>query len=158
MRNALLFLVLTIAAALVGNLVLTSQTIWAPNAKAATSASNHLLQKGIEELENSNLAGAIRLFEQAVTANPKNARAFSYLGQGYGQVGNTTRAYKYYGIALDIDPNEVKALSWSGQVDLRNDRFDLAGRKLVRLERVCGLVCPEYQSLKDVLDNLDPKD
>ncbi len=158
MRDALLFLVFAIAAVLAGNLILTSQIISAPEAEAATSVSNVLLEKGIEELEGSNHADAIRLFEQAVTANPKNARAFSYLGRGYGQVGNNARAYKYYGIALDIDPHEVKALSWSGQADLRNDRLELADKKLARLEQVCGPACPEYQSLKDARDNLDSKD
>ncbi len=158
MRKSLLFLFFSIVAVLAANLFLTSQMVSGPGAMAATSVSSHLLDKGIQELEESNLASAIRLFEQAVTANPKNARAFSYLGRGYGEVGNTARAYKYYAIALDIDPNEIKALAWSGQVDLENERFDRASRKLIRLVRICGEVCPEYQSLKDAIDNLDTKD
>ncbi len=149
MRHSLVFLVLSAAALLAAG---PSTTTAAAEAPAQTSAT--LMDKGVVELEGENYAGAIRLFEQAATADPRNALAFSYLGRGYDAVGDTTKAYKFYGIALDIDPDEVMALSWSGRVDVLSDNLDLAGEKLARLERVCGAACGEYRSLKRAIDDV----
>ena len=153
MRKSVVFLIVSISAVFAVNLVISTDFRAAPGAEAATQASSRLVEKGITELESQNFATAIRLFEQAATANPKNARAFSYLGRSYDVVGNKIRAYKYYGIALDIDPNDVMALSWSGQVDVLGDNFSLADKKLARLERVCGPTCLEYQDLKNAIDS-----
>ncbi len=142
-----LFVALTMAVA--GNVLLTGA---APGASAAVQASSILLDKGIAELESKRYAEAIKLFEQAVTANPHNARAFSYLGRSYQEVGDKDRAYKYYDIAMSIDPGELKALSWSGEIDAEDGELNLAGEKLAKLERLCGVGCPEYVSLKAALD------
>ncbi len=154
MRDSFVFLAVSVAAVFLINFVITTDFGSAPGAEAATQASSRLIDKGIDELEGENFAGAIRLFEQAATANPRNAVAFSYLGRSYDVVGNKIRAYKYYGIALDIDPNEVMALSWSGQVDVLGDNLNLADEKLARLERVCGATCTEYQTLKRAIDDV----
>ncbi len=154
MRDSIVFLGLSVAVVLMINLVIITDFDSAPGAVAATQTSSRLIDKGIRELQSKNFTDAIRLFEQAATANPRNAKAFSYLGRGYDVFGNKTRAYKYYEIALDIDPNEVMALSWSGQVDVLGDNLTLADEKLARLERVCGTTCPEYQSLKRVIGNI----
>ena len=134
------------------NLLLNAFFTAEPMAQAATSASNILLEKGKRELDKAEFAAAIRLFEQAVAANPLNADAFTYLGRSYQLAGIPSRAYKYYGIALEIDPNELRALSWSGQVDSDESRDELAAEKLTRLQRLCGTSCPEYQSLKRAID------
>lgn len=154
MRDSFVFLALSVAAVFLINFVITADFGSAPGAEAATQTSSRLLDKGINELEGENFAVAIRLFEQAATANPRNAIAFSYLGRSYDFVGNKIRAYKYYGIALDIDPNEVMALSWSGQVDVLGDNLSLADEKLARLERVCGATCTEYKTLKRAIDDV----
>lgn len=127
-------------------------------AAAATPTSSRLVDKGAAELEGGNYARAIRLFEQAAAADPRNAVAFSYLGRGYDAVGDKTKAYKFYGIALDIDPDEVMALSWSGRADVLSDNLDLADEKLARLERVCGAACGEYRSLKRAIDDVGADD
>ena len=123
-------------------------------AEAASQVSTQLMNKGITQLDSAKFADAIRLFEQAATANPKNAEAFTYLGRSYNQAGLNQRAHHFYDIALEIDPDEIKALSWSGQLDVMEEDVDKAGEKLVRLQRLCGATCPEYKNLKSALDSL----
>ncbi len=114
--------------------------------------SNLITEQGIVELQASRYGSAIRLFEQAVVANPQNARAFSYMGHAYRQVGMVKRSYKYFGTALEINPNERSALNWSGQVDVVGQNIPLAEEKLARLERLCGRTCPEYLKLKGAIE------
>ncbi len=120
---------------------------------ATKQASSDLLGKGITQLQDKEYLQAIRLFEQSIVANPANAQAYSYLGRSYQEVGNSDRAYKYYDIALTIDPEERRALSWSGEVDAVDREMDLAAEKLAKLERICGSTCAEYQFLQSAINN-----
>ena len=124
------------------------------DARADVQASEQLLNQGVGKLESGNYAEAVVIFQQAATANPKNAEAFSYIGRSYDEAGFTSRAYRYYQIALEIDPDELQALSWSGAIDVANEEPDQAREKLYRLERLCGEDCSQYQELKAVVDTL----
>ena len=129
------------------------------DAEAASRASIELLGKGRTELDKGNYADAIRLFEQAATANPKNAEAFTLLGRSYADVGLDERAYRFYSIALEINPDERQALAWSGRIDAGAGEEELAKaqEKLDRLERLCGSTCIEYMDLKSAIDNAGSK-
>jgi|GEM_PF-4005291 len=120
--------------------------------RESMAASTLLMGKGIVQLKNKNYVQAIKLFEQTIVANPENAQGYSYLGRSYQEVGNPDRAYKYYDIALSINPEERKALSWSGEVDAVDHEMDLATEKLARLERICGSDCAEYQFLQSAIN------
>ena len=123
-------------------------------ARADGRASQQLLSQGVGKLEAGNFAEAVIIFQQAATANPKNAEAFSYIGRSYDQAGFQTRAYRYYEIALEIDPDQLQALAWSGAIDVANEESEQAREKLYRLERLCGADCNQYQELKAVVDTL----
>ena len=116
------------------------------------AASENLLGQGMVQLQGKNYLQAIKLLEQSVVANPANAQSYSYMGRSYQEVGNADRAYKYYDIALTIDPEERKALSWSGEVDAVDKEMDLAAEKLAKLERICGSECAEYQYLQSAIN------
>lgn len=124
------------------------------DARADGRASQQLLNQGVGKLEAGNFAEAVVIFQQAATANPKNAEAFSYIGRSYDEAGFQARAYRYYQIALEIDPDQLQALAWSGMIDVTNEDSDQAREKLYRLERLCGVDCNQYQELKAVVDTL----
>jgi len=124
------------------------------DARADGRASQQLLTQGVGKLEAGDFAEAVVIFQQAATANPKNAEAFSYIGRSYDEAGFQARAYRYYEIALEIDPDQLQALAWSGAIDVANKDSDQAREKLYRLERLCGADCNQYQELKAVVDTL----
>lgn len=124
-----------------------SPVVAAKYTKQFQKVSELLLGDGIVLVQQKQFEQAIQVLEQAVVADPKNAPAFSYLGFSHQQTGNLPDATKYFGIALTIDPNEVRALNWGGQADLSNKDLDAAKEKLSRLSRVCGPSCIEYKEL-----------
>ncbi len=154
MRGLFLSAILFALAVIGVSLFLSGPLGTSAGARAATQASQELMNKGLGQLQAGKYADAIRTFEAAATANPKNAEAFTYIGQSYEKAGLEDRAYRFYNIALEIDPDDLKALAWSGRLDVSGDEMDLAGEKLVRLQRLCGADCSEYRSLKMAIDNL----
>ncbi len=149
-----------VAAFALASIVLASAILIAPERSESSGpsasqvrVSDAITDSGITALQAGEHADAIRLFEQAVAANPQNARAYSYMGHAYRQVGMIRRSYKYFSTALRINPNERTALNWSGQVDVVGENIPLAEEKLARLERLCGRTCPEYLKLKGAIED-----
>ncbi len=116
----------------------------------APAVSEYLTQRGIKALDDSKKDEAILLFEQAVTAFPRNAKAFGQLGRAYEQKGDQDKARKYYGIALSIDPDDTKTLLWDGKAAVEADDLEAARTHLERLQRLCG-TCSEYRSLNEAV-------
>lgn len=125
--------------------------LWAGVSTAAPAEvlpSEHLVKEGLAALDLHAYDAAVLQFERAVTVEPTNARAFAYLGYAHAQAGRADLAAKYYAIALEIDPAEIKALLWSGQMDVSAQDLPAARTKLTRLERACTAGCEEYRVLK----------
>jgi tetratricopeptide (TPR) repeat protein len=116
-----------------------------------------LVERGVSAMEKNQLDEARQLWEEAVIANPRNATAFSYLGLVAQRAADTGLAKKYFGLALDIDPNELHALSWGGQADLSSADLEGAQAKLQRLSRLCGPGCAEYKLLSDSVGSYKSK-
>lgn len=131
---------------------------FADETDATRAVSHSLLGKAIEAMESTGYDTAMPLLEQAVVADPKNARAYTYLGQAYHHQGKDDLASKYYAIALDIDPDQIHALQWSGELALTEDAVDVAEARLSRLSRLCGPECPEYKALQGALSTYTAED
>ncbi|MFP3945064.1 MAG: tetratricopeptide repeat protein [Alphaproteobacteria bacterium] len=106
------------------------------------------LEDGKAALEDRAFDIAVLQFERAITADPRNARAFAWLGHAHGQAGRPDMARKYFRLALDIDPGEIKALLWNGQMDVASQDLKAARAKLARMARVCAGECEEYRTLE----------
>ncbi len=113
--------------------------------------SSLLVDRGMATLDKNQLTDAQKLFEQAIVANPQNAQAYSYLGYVWYRQGKGDVAGRYFSTALEIDPNQLKALSWGGQADLTTSNLESAEAKLQRLSRICGTGCAEYKLLSDAV-------
>jgi Tfp pilus assembly protein PilF len=112
-----------------------------------------LLEQGKAALAKQDFKAASAAFEQAVVANPHNALGFSYLGLTKLRMGEKPAAKKYFDIALEIDPNQIQALSWAGQADLSASNLESAEAKLQRLSRLCGPDCAEYKQLSQAVSS-----
>ncbi len=121
----------------------------------AHSVSAYLLQRGIEAFEAKKTSKAIDFLEQAVVANPKNARAFAYLGKSHESAGRRDRAVKHFETALAIDPDDLKALQWAGEAALTQDRREDAEKNLERLRRLCKERCAEFRTLNTAIQSAE---
>ena len=55
--------------------------------------------------------------------------------------------HEAYDTALRIDPSHRGALTYSGELALRNGNLPVAEQRLARLEKLCARKCEEYLSL-----------
>jgi Flp pilus assembly protein TadD len=138
-----------LAAAIAGAVTATSALAGKDETTRSEKISTVLLERGISALEKNQADNGRQLLEQSVAANPRNATAYSYLGLAAQRSGDTEHAKKYFNLALDIDPNELHALSWGGQADLSSADLEGAQAKLQRLSRLCGPGCAEYKLLSE---------
>jgi tetratricopeptide (TPR) repeat protein len=116
-----------------------------------------LVGRGATLLQQNKPDEARKLFEQAAVANPRSALAYSYLGLAAQTAGNKPLAKRYFSTALEIDPNELHALSWGGQSDLAAADLDGAKAKLMRISRLCGTSCSEYKLLSEAVSSYKSK-
>ena len=112
----------------------------------ASTVSDALIARGQKALAMRDYAAARRAFEQAIVADPRNVRAYTDLGFVNQQTGAVDKAWKYYQTALELEPNDVGALSRSGHLDLAIGRLETAEQKLAKLRRLCA-TCPEFHQL-----------
>lgn len=113
-------------------------------------ASLSLTEKGVAALAAGELAGAQRLLEEAVVANPANARAYTQLAAVHEARGNQKLARKYYVIALSIDPVFPAALGGLAKLNIEAGDKDAAGILLDKLKLTCP-GCTETRELERVL-------
>lgn len=137
-----------LVAACVGFVVLEMGLAQGAERVPMSPASKMHLEEGKAALEDRIYDLAVLQFERAITADPRNARAFAWLGYAHGQAGRPELARKYYRLALDIDPADVKALLWNGQMDVAGQDLEAAREKLARMARACAGQCEEYRTLE----------
>lgn len=123
-------------------------------ARAATpvmeAASHRIMEKALATPEPK---AAIFLFEQAIVADPANAKAYTELGNLYDtKLKNAGLAMKYYEIALTINPVDVKALAGAAHLDLAKGKKDKAAANLTILKKACPS-CGETRALEAALSN-----
>lgn len=112
----------------------------------ASPTSNALVRQGQQALVRKDYDAARRAFEQAIVADPGDAGAFGDLGRANQRLGAVDKAWRNYRTALEIEPDNVRVLAWSGDLDVSLGRLDSARDKLEHLHTVCG-ACADYQRL-----------
>ncbi len=99
-------------------------------------------------IEMRKFGAAIPVLEKAVEAQPKNPDYLTQLAYAHRKVGEFDAAYKYYDMALTIDPEHKGALNYLGILYVQTDQIDKANDMLARLDDACFFGCDEYDSLK----------
>lgn len=118
---------------------------------ASARISIVLGERGIEAVARGDLAGAQRLFERAIVANPANAPAYAHLGAVHHATGDVRLARKYFGIALSIDPTELDALSGLARLDIAEGNREAAAERL----RVLRIHCESCEQTRDIARMLE---
>ena len=102
-------------------------------------------------VEKGGYAEAISLLEKAVTAEPKNADAYNYLGFSHRKLGNTEAALGFYRRALEIKPKHLGANEYLGELYLELGELEKAEERLAVLDKTCFFGCDEYSDLKEAI-------
>jgi tetratricopeptide (TPR) repeat protein len=82
-----------------------------------------------------------------------DADAYNYLGYSYRQAGKLDDAYKYYQMALKIDPNHKGANAYLGELYLMKNDLPKAEENLSVIKKACPSGCVEYDTLKQAVDD-----
>ncbi len=119
--------------------------------ETAPQVSAALLRQGRSALDAGTAETAIDLLEQAVVAHPRNAEAYSTLGEAHAAAGDSEKARKYYAISLSIEPNAIQPLLLDGLAAIEAEDMETAQSRLERLQRVCESRCAEYRQLNEAV-------
>lgn len=99
---------------------------------------------------------AIDLLETALAVDPRNRPAFIALARVAQAQRLPGKAIRYYGSALQIEPNDVDALAGQGEAYVQRGAVDRARRNLERVRALCGESCPQAASLAAIIQRGPP--
>ena len=96
---------------------------------AVSGSANPNIAKGVNYLHQGNIKEAIKSFDEAIRANPKDVQGYLILGQTYMHLKDYSRAIDTFAVATRVAPE-------SGQAHyLLAANFGLAGNfKMAQLE------------------------
>jgi len=83
-------------------------------------------------------AGALRLLQPIVAAEPGNADALNLVGYASRKLGRLDQAATFYRAALAVDPNHLGALEYQGELFVMTGDTAAAQANLAKLQGLCG--------------------
>ena len=135
------------------SLLFSYQTADASDASGVhVQISQELVKNGGVVLAEGEAFDALHIFESALVSDPKNASAYVGLGQAHAALDRKKTAMDYYGAALDVDPNNTKALELQSLGFLEQGKITAAERNLTRLQRLCSEGCASLEHVNDAID------
>jgi tetratricopeptide (TPR) repeat protein len=108
-----------------------------------------VFEAGMDDVARGHFADAVRAFETAVKADPKNADYFSRLGYSYRKSGDYDGAFENYLKALSLDPTHRGAHEYVGEAYVETGNLAMADQHFARLADLCPLGCSEYDDLAE---------
>ena len=113
---------------------------------SAKTTAQVLFDRGRKAMEAHDYKTAITEFERALVANPANGNTYTLLAVSHSRLGNEGKAKKYFRAALEIDPNNLDALQYQGQVYAGAGDLAKAQENADKLAKVCG-ECAQQKGL-----------
>ena len=115
---------------------------------AAGSPDAEFMAAGRAAVAKSDWKTALAQFTLAVGANAKSADANNMLAYSYRKSGDLTNAFKYYRVALTIDPKHRGALEYQGEAFVMAGKMTDAKANLAKLKSAgCATTCENYKDL-----------
>jgi len=102
----------------------------------------------VQAIKAERFHEAIRLLDQVVAREGRNADAYNWLGYATRRSGNPSAAIPLYEKALSLDPKHRGAHEYLGEAYLQLDNLPKAKELLARLDSLCFFSCEEYRDLK----------
>lgn len=117
--------------------------------KAAPPDPNYAKARAL--IDAGSYGDAIPFLEKAVTANPKSADAYNYLGYSHRKIGQIDAALENYHRALELQPKHLGANEYLGELYLELGELAKAEERLDVLDDACFFGCEEYSELKELI-------
>ena len=102
-------------------------------------------------IEAEKYQEAIPLLQSAEKLATTDADIQNLLGFTHRKTGKLDAAASYYKRALEINPKHKGALEYQGELFLMLGDKDAAAHNLAKLDKICWLVCSEYDDLKQAI-------
>ena len=125
---------------------------WAAAKEEAKGDGKALYKSALGKVKQARYAAAIEDLKKALKQNGKNADFWSLYGFAARKAGSYELAEKAYARALEIDPNHLGALEYSGELYVETQRVEKARERLERLAQLCPQGCPERTLLEQAIE------
>ncbi len=116
-----------------------------------------LLTEGEALAKANKLEMAIDYFETALAVDPRNRAAYIAIARASRSQGLSGKSIRMYKEALELDPNDLTALSEQGGVMVAKGAVDQAKANLSRMRVLCRADCGRVNSLALLIDNAGKK-
>jgi tetratricopeptide (TPR) repeat protein len=117
--------------------------------EAAEEEKGSTYDRGKKAADSKEWKKAIGLFQKAVSANPKDHRAYNMLGYSLRHVGNYKEAISAYNAALTLKPDYAEALEYRGGAYLKAGNLAAAMKDYQTLVKMGS---PLAKELKEEID------
>lgn len=121
------------------------------DARSAALLQQALAAKGAGQFET-----ATDILESALAVDPRNRAAFVALGDVAKAQGLPGKAIRFYREALELEPNDVAALSGQGDALVQKGAVTKARENLAKLKAICSKGCPEATQLAAAIEKGPP--
>jgi Flp pilus assembly protein TadD len=119
--------------------------------------SQSVTHQGQTALTAGRTNEAIDAFETALVVDPRNREAYMGLARAALAQRLPGKAVRFYGDALQIDPNDLAALEGQGEAYVQRGAVERARRNLTRVQQLCGTnACPQATQLTAVIQRGPP--
>ena len=122
------------------------------NTSSSGPSTDDKYDMAVRAVDAKDYRKAISLLNDVIDEKPRNPNALNYLGYSHRKSGDYARAVTYYKKALSLDPEHKGANEYLGQAYVELGNLNAAVERLDALEKVCGIHCDEYISLKTSID------
>jgi tetratricopeptide (TPR) repeat protein len=118
--------------------------------------SMQLLEQGQQLTTAGRLNEATDVLETALAVDPRNRGAFIALARVAQAQRLPGKAIRFYAQALEIEPNDIAALSGQGEAYVQRGAVERARRNLERVRSLCSNSCAQATSLAAVIQRGPP--
>jgi tetratricopeptide (TPR) repeat protein len=118
--------------------------------------SMQLLEQGQQLTTAGRLNEATDVLETALAVDPRNRGAFIALARVAQAQRLPGKAIRLYAQALEIEPNDIAALSGQGEAYVQRGAVERARRNLERVRSLCSNSCAQATSLAAVIQRGPP--
>lgn len=119
--------------------------------KPVSALSQSFEAKGQAALAKGQPVAAIDAFETALAVDPANANAYIGIARAYEAQGLTGKAVRYWGDALQLDPNDIAALEGQGLALVARGANARANVNLQRIKTLCKTDCAAATRLQTAM-------
>jgi len=131
-------------------LALASANVLAAGSSSSSTQSRQPSQydEAVRAVDAGAYARALRMLNNVVKAEPRNADAWNYIGFSQRKLEQYDKALAAYNKALAINPKHRGAREYLGELYLMTGDVAKAESQLRKLDSICTFGCEEYDELK----------